>query len=67
MELGPPGVAEMLSSPEHYRRVEMHVVDYGQARPEIGPLGWEPLADAKPEPPESPRAAGRASEGMEGT
>jgi hypothetical protein len=45
-----PGVAEMLSSPEHYRRSEMGVVDYSKAAPEAGPPGWEPLLGHQPEP-----------------
>lgn len=26
-----PGVAELLADPAHYRRTEMHMVDYGNA------------------------------------
>jgi hypothetical protein len=49
-----PGVAEMLSSPEHFHRSPMEVVDYSKAPPEAGPFGWEPLIDSQPEPQPEP-------------
>jgi hypothetical protein len=50
----PPGVAEMISSAEHYRRSPMEVVDYSKAPPEAGAFGWEPLLDSQPEPEPEP-------------
>jgi hypothetical protein len=48
------GFIQMLGDPAHYRRTEMHVVDYSAASVEAGPRGWEPLIDPKPEPEQPP-------------
>ena len=47
----PPGVAEMFSSPEHYHRSPMEVVDYSKAPPPTDPFGWESLLFSQPEAP----------------
>jgi hypothetical protein len=48
------GFVQALADPNHYRRREMAVVDYSAAPAELGPAGWQPLLNAKPEPPEQP-------------
>jgi hypothetical protein len=48
------GFIEALANPNHFRFTPCEVVDYTNAPAEAGPLGWEPLLTAQPEPPEQP-------------